>query len=454
MAWGLTADTNTYGLPAYSYELTSNGNPDPSQLQPGDALIAGGHTVIFNGWYDSAHTKYYAIEETPPNTIGGDNTDVIPYPYWSTNGIPDGAVSGSFGDTYWPYRYDNFTAPAPSSSGSHQASEAASQNSGVIDELYEGASGSLQHSWGSVGGSGWVGPASLGGSMASEPSTVTSVSGTVDSFWKGTDGNLWHAYTTGGSWTSPASLGYGTLGSAPYAVAQANGDIDVFWRGTNDDHLWYVQYTAGSGWSHQANDLGGDIATGTVPAPAASTAGTTDVFFKGTDGNLWHVFTSNYGGSWTSPASLGYGVIGQPEATGHGNGAVDVVWRGTNDDHLWLAHYTAGVAWSTQATNLGGDIATGTVPAPVTSADWTTDVLFKGTDGNLWHAYSNNYGANWSSTVSLGMGTINQPYVAGNANGAVDVFWRGAADTHVWHAWYTTSGGWTTTPANLGGNAI
>jgi hypothetical protein len=427
------------------YEANGFADVAKDNLQQGDILdnpSAGdaGHVVLFDHWADSAHSSYWGFEEHGPSGSYGTSYRIITYPYDPGSG------------TYYPQHYTKLTASSTSPTGTHQASQAVAQNSGTVDTLYEGSSGALQHSWGSAGGTAWVGPVSLGGSMASEPSSVTTVAGTVDTFWKGADGNLWHAFTTGQSWSAPANLGYGALGSAPYAVGQADGTVDVFWRGANDDHLWHAHYTAGVSWSSGATDLGGHIAAGTVPAPVVSGSGTTDVFFKGTDGNLWHVFTGDNGSSWTSAASLGFGTLGSsPTATGRPDGTVDVFWRGANDDHLWHAHYTAGVSWSSGATDLGGHIAAGTVPAPVTSSNQTTDVFFKGTDGNLWHVFT--YNSGWTSAASLGMGAISQPFVAGQASGAIDVFWKGTADSHIWHAWYTPTGGWSTTPTSLGGSA-
>ena len=455
MAWGLGASPATFEINASTYSTVTDANiSGDTNLNPGDALDIPGapgvepaHIVLFDQWADNSGDFYYyaehtvgqATNRTEANIYG---TDVEGFPISDFEALQrNNLTAGS-------------TPPSTAPDGSHQASQVVAQNDGVVDLLYQGADGSLDHDW-YIPGSTWAGPTSIAGTapMGSEPSTVTTVAGTVDTFWQGTDGDLWHDYTNGGAWNSPVNLGYGALGSAPRAIGQANGDIYVFWRGSADDHLWLAHYTAGLGWSGPSN-LGGDIAAGTLPAPVSSIAGTTDVFFKGTDGNLWHVFTSNYGKTWTTAASLGYGTLGSsPTATGHADGSIDVTWRGSADDHLWLAHYTAGVSWSSQAQNLGGDIASGTLPTPVTSADNTTDIFFKGTDGNLWHVFSNDYGQQWSTPASLGMSTISQPLAAGQTNGTIDVFWKGTADTHIWHAAYTPTTGWTTTPTNMGGNA-
>lgn len=93
-AWGLEPPgLNTYGLMGNNtaHEITKN------DLQPGDALIAGDHTVLFGGWADKEHTKYIALED---NGSQGTVSHVIPYPYYSG----DAAHESSMGKPYVPYR--------------------------------------------------------------------------------------------------------------------------------------------------------------------------------------------------------------------------------------------------------------------------------------------------------------------------------------------------------------
>ncbi|MGW9428422.1 hypothetical protein ACWHA1_10725 [Streptomyces decoyicus] len=93
-AWGLQPPgLNTYGLMGNdtAHVITKD------DLQPGDALIAGDHTVIFGGWADEEHTKYVALED---NGSQGTVSHVIPYPYYSG----DAAHERSIGKPYVPYR--------------------------------------------------------------------------------------------------------------------------------------------------------------------------------------------------------------------------------------------------------------------------------------------------------------------------------------------------------------
>ncbi|MFI2189247.1 hypothetical protein [Streptomyces sioyaensis] len=93
-AWGLEPPgLNTYGLMGNNtaHAITKD------DLQPGDALIAGDHTVLFGGWADKEHTKYIALED---NGSQGTVSHVIPYPYYSG----DAAHERSIGQPYVPYR--------------------------------------------------------------------------------------------------------------------------------------------------------------------------------------------------------------------------------------------------------------------------------------------------------------------------------------------------------------
>ncbi|MCM2579287.1 hypothetical protein [Streptomyces meridianus] len=93
-AWGLEPPgLNTWGL--MESDVAQPITKD--DLQPGDALIAGDHTVVFGGWADEAHTKYIGIES---NGSQGHVSQVIPYPYFPR----DVAHEQSIGAPYKPFR--------------------------------------------------------------------------------------------------------------------------------------------------------------------------------------------------------------------------------------------------------------------------------------------------------------------------------------------------------------
>ena len=200
-------------------------------------------------------------------------------------------------------------------------------------------------------GAGWQHPASMGGSLATRPSAVTSVPGTVAVFAKGTDGRLWAAVSQPGhSWSRPANLGMGRLGGAPAATGLGSGEVDVFWPAKSHGSVWQLSYLPGHGWG-TARNLPAGVSAGPVAVAAPATG--VDVFWKGSNGTLW--WTAGHGASWAQPAAAGMGVLGSaPFAAGQPGGVANVFWKGSADGHLWQARYRRG-AWSGPA-DLGGAV--------------------------------------------------------------------------------------------------
>ena len=324
--------------------------------------------------------------------------------------------------------------------GSPQASQAAAQSAGDVDAFFKGTNGKLWHDW-YAPGSGWHGPVSMGGSLATQPSAVASVPGNVAVFAKGRNGRLLEAsYAPGTNWSGLRQLNMGIIGSKPAAVAQANGQIDVFWRGSSDNHLWHAQYRRGKGWSRPQN-LGGQLAS--APAPAVSGRGALTVAWRGTNGHLWVIRRS--GQSWGKPVDRGMGKLGSaPAVTGLASGLVDVFWAATSHQGVWHITYTPGSGWS-KATELSGGLSAG--PVAVSVPGKGADVFWKGTNGKLW--WSASQGGSWQRAAPLGMGALGSaPFAAGQPSGVIDVFWKGASK-HLWRARY--SGGTWAGPASLGG---
>ena len=324
--------------------------------------------------------------------------------------------------------------------GSPQASQAAAQSAGDVDAFFKGKDGKLWHDW-YTPGSGWHGPVSMGGHLATQPSAVASVPGNVAVFAKGRNGRLQEAsFAPGTNWTGLRQLAMGALGSGPEAVGQANGQIDVFWRGSSDNHLWHAEYRRAAGWGKPQN-LGGQLAS--APAPAVSGRGALTVAWKGTDGHLWVIRHS--GSSWGKPVDRGMGKLGSaPAVTGLPSGAVDVFWASSTHKGVWQTTYTPRSGWS-KAAELTGGLSAG--PVAVSAPGKGADVFWKGTDGRLW--WSASHGSGWQKAAPLGMGALGAaPFAAGQPSGVIDVFWKGASN-HLWRA-RDSSGSWAG-PASLGG---
>ena len=162
---------------------------------------------------------------------------------------------------------------------------------------------------------------------------MTAGSGRIDVFYQGTDGRLWQAaYQPRLGWRRQRLPGMGAVGGAPAAVAETNGVIDVFWPGSGSSPLRHGRFTPRGGWSGPQR-LGGRLAS--APSPVEPLPGQVEVFWTGADRKLWHV-TSSGGASWSRPASLRMGSLGgAAQATAAPGGAVDVVWRGAGNTHLY-----------------------------------------------------------------------------------------------------------------------
>lgn len=392
--------------------------------------------VIYDAWWNGVATTK---DPNIPSRAWANRRRVHQY---------SGNVTETYGGDQMTIDQDYLDVQLPVAGGTPQASQAAARRDGVIDAFYRGSGGKLwdlryQPSLG------WSSPVSLGGSPSAQPTAVTMGSGNVVAFFKGANGHLWgDASTNTGGWSGPRDLGMGRLGTPPRAVSQGNGVIDVFWRGSNDRHLWDARYRPGGGWSGP-HRLGGDLAS--WPSPAVSDAGVVSVFWKGPHAQLWHTLRGA-GRWWRRPADLGKGPLwGPPRASAQTNGEIDVFWRGPRGHTMWRTKYTHRNGWTARLR-----IATGVAGNPflVASSPGAVSAFWKGAHGDLWYA-SNDKGAGWRHAVRLAtMGSPGKPlFASGERNGRVDVFWRGSADPHLWHARYHALASAWTGPGDLGGKA-
>lgn len=86
------------------------------------------------------------------------------------------------------------------------------------------------------------------------------------------------------------------------------------------------------------------------------------------------------------------------------------------------------------------------------------DVFFRGGDNSLWHTVQNTPGnsSSWSGHIRLGSASCymdSAPTVGTNANGALDVFFRGG-DNALWHIYQTSPGGAWSSEQRLGGSGL
>lgn len=130
---------------------------------------------------------------------------------------------------------------------------------------------------------------------------------------------------------------------------------------------------------------------------------------------------------------------------------------GTQGNHGPLGSFTsgtylAGLAESHylayQYKNITNDTSRG-APQTVAQANGTVDVFWRGTDNNIWHDWYTVAGGWFGPTRMTSAGNVTaDPSPVLSSSGTIDVFWKGS-DSNLWHIWYTTADGWN--PAqNLG----
>ncbi|HEY7414764.1 MAG TPA: glycoside hydrolase family 76 protein [Ktedonobacteraceae bacterium] len=349
---------------------------------------------------------------------------------------------------------DALNAAVLFSGGTRGASQAVSQPDGTVDTFYEGTDGALEYNL-YVPSNGWSAPTEIAGTanMGSEPSAVRSSPGVMDVFWKGTDGNLWHVfYRPNSGWSTAQNLGMGPLGGAPKAVAAPDGTIGVFWKGTTGN-IWDAWYSPSSGWSTTPRQLTTSLNPAFDPAPTTNGNGTWDVYWQGANGNLWHVFSNDNGSSWTAWQLANNGTLGgAPSAMARPDGSIAVFWQGLNDTDVWAALYSPSSGWSGPRKLTVNSPHPASNLAVVNSRPGTWDVYWKGSDGSLWHVFSNNSGSSWVQQ-DLGQGTLGGgPFATSQPNGAIDIFWKGTGtNPNLWHSFYRPGSPWGG-PQNLGGS--
>ncbi len=291
----------------------------------------------------------------------------------------------------------------------------------------------------------WAHPASLGGSLDSQPSAVLARGGRTVVFYRGADGLLWQASSGPGASSKPRSLPQmGDIGGRPWAVSDASGAIDVFWRDYPNSSLWYAQHTPGLGWSKPRQLAGG---LDSAPSPVISSPGVIRVYWKGQEGDLWQV-TRNQSGQWGSAARVVMGPLGGwPHATAQPDGETEVFWR--HQGMIMDALLTAGGDWS-GPFGLGGETSE-SPPVPV-SASKLVHVLFVGSDSELWQSVRNAAGQ-WHGPSQLLPGPLTAtPFAGIRPNKArIDVFWKDDTGQLWWAS--VSSKGHATSPRVLGHNA-
>jgi hypothetical protein len=248
-------------------------------------------------------------------------------------------------------------------------------------------------------------------------------------FWKGTAPNseLFEAYFNANGWHGPTEVKNGNdemgpLNSAPTAGIDTNGVEYVFWKSTTGT-LWWTHWDPANGWvdPHTVTDGSGhDMGTlGSGPAAGIGYGGINPTQFVAWEGTgatpqLWY---ANARGLFTVPEEQwagpnealssqtggGLGPLGsQPTACtlpgSQTNPTTYVAWKSTVSD-LEVSSSSGEVDWSAPTAENMGPLNS----PPALSCGTSVRAFWKGTNGNLWEAYSTD-GTNWTGPIDQGIG--------------------------------------------------
>ena len=261
------------------------------------------------------------------------------------------------------------------------------QNSGRIDVFGRGLDNALWHKWYDQNNGGWSGWYSVGGSIASDPGSVSRMANSIDVFARAGDNAIWHISWNGSSWSSWSGMG-GSLVGSPDACSQNQNNVDVFARGP-DNAMWHNWWngSAWSGWYSMGGSFNSD------PGSVSRGHGLENVFARVGDNSLW---TDTYiNGAWQGWSGFGGNCIGGPDAASQNLNQVEVFVRGA-DSSLWHKWWN-GSSWSGWA-GLGGSMASD--PGAVSRGNGIVDVFFQVGDGSCWHTYY--WGGAWQGFYPFG----------------------------------------------------
>jgi hypothetical protein len=242
-------------------------------------------------------------------------------------------------------------APLPLAAEEVTSPAATSLGSGRTDVFWRLPNGHLAYRYRLAGGS-WSRRLDLGGSLASQPTVVSTGAGRVHVFARGTDDTLVHRSASNGTWTAWESLG-GVLTSAPAVTSWGSGRLDVVARGTTNA-LQHRSFTSATGWSAWLT-IGGAFTSS--PTIAATAVGRFHVFARGRDDGIRHRSFDQATG-WTPWEDLGGTSSAQPAAASGGPGLIDVAVR-LPDQALAVSRFDGATATWTPFASLGGRLSSG-----------------------------------------------------------------------------------------------
>ncbi|KAK0703712.1 hypothetical protein B0T26DRAFT_732354 [Lasiosphaeria miniovina] len=243
--------------------------------------------------------------------------------------------------------------------------------------------------------------------------------------------------------------------SASWMAPGAQGRLELFAHGS-DGALWHVwQQAVNGGWSGwYSHGSPSGVVLGGSPIVGRNVDGRLQVFVRGNEGNLWSVPQSSPGGGWGGWISLGHpqavGITDSASVAANADGRLEIFAQGVDQNlyHIWQT--TPGGSWS--GWDLRGSPSGGIegVLSIATSQDGRMEVFAVGNDGALWHIWQLSVNGGWSNWFNHGTpsgetfaGSGIPPMTAAQSDGRIQLFIPSASGK-MWRISQTTiNGGWT-----------
>jgi len=244
----------------------------------------------------------------------------------------------------------------------------------------------------------------LNGRITSEPAVFRNADNRMEVAVADTNRSVAVTYQQGapsGTWTSEQgrwpTLGGGTIGD-PSLIQAEDGRLVVFTRG-GDNHLYRNAQSSPGGGYGGWTDHGGTLYTD--PTPILRSDGTMHVFAVGPAGGLYHLPQLAPNGAWGSWQEITSGsdpLSHRPAAVLNTGGDIEVFAR-SHATHI--NHYrVVNGAWSMIRHDTGSLDISG--PTAARNADGRLEVFYRGADNTVWHTAEFTPGGPWMQHASLG----------------------------------------------------
>jgi spore germination protein YaaH len=325
----------------------------------------------------------------------------------------------------------------------HERTFVGTNADGRLEFFLRDGTGQVSHGWQTAAGGSWFCCAPLGLAVAGEPSVASNKDGRLEVFVRSTDGQIWHAWQVApnGGWAG-RSLGGQITAADPVAARNSDGRLEVFWIGP-DNQLWHTwQLTPGGSWG-AIETIGNGTWLGT-PSVGLEADGRLDVFLRGSDGQLWHSVQISPGSGWAAYAAIGGNWPGDPKVATNADGRLELFMRGPDNQvwHAWEAAPGASSSWFC-CFSLGTSVGAVGDPTAARNADGRLEVFWRGADNSLEHSWQVAPNSSWAASSSLGQSLAADPAVARNRDGRLEAFWT-APDGPLAHIWQTgANAGWS-----------